>query len=176
MSRTALQAVVFALILACSDGGSDGGPSEPGPILGTRDNPANIGQAVVVETESIFGNATMTLTVTEVISGQEALDIILAANQFNDVPEPGWEYKMVKVRVMVLESDEVGFDMNHAVWEAVSQDGVVYNNFVAVSGVEPDLRTTIFEGGTHQGFTYFIVREEDHPFALFFDCCWFRLV
>ena len=72
----------------------------------------------------------------------------MAGNRFNDPPPAGFEYILARFRVQIqsLVDQNVPIDMNHARFDGVRQDGAVYNQFPLGSGVDPDLRTSLFAG------------------------------
>lgn len=145
-------------------------PEEKGPLAeNSRTNPAGLNKAFRVEKDDIFtGKVTYELELVEIISGEEAWAIIKDANIFNEEPENGKEYIMAKFRFQILETEEdEPYNVNHAQFEAVSGDGITYDDFISVSGVSPDLRKDLYEGAEHEGFTYFIVDKDDNPVAAY---------
>ncbi|WP_163969594.1 S-layer homology domain-containing protein [Oceanobacillus halotolerans] len=147
----------------------DGDSSSDQPLEdNSRTNPANIGDIVTVEHEDwLDGYQKYEIELKESISGNEAWEIIRNANIFNDPPEPGMKYVLAKFRIKVLDLEEEPYNINHAKFDAVSKDGVKYDNWVSVSGLSPNLRTDIYTGGEHEGWTYFMVDETDEPLAVF---------
>ena len=103
----------------------------------------------------------------QVISGDEAWRIAKAGNMFNDAPDPGMEYVLAKFRIKVLKLENEPFDMNHAKFNAISKNGVKYNDFIVLSGIEPTLSTDLYEGAEYEGWTYFMVNKGDQPLAVF---------
>ena len=61
---------------------------------GSLSNPGSMGEPVVVKTSS----GTFEITVTDAIRGEKAWQIAKTGNMFNDEPEDGYEYLLVKVR------------------------------------------------------------------------------
>ncbi len=133
----------------------------------SRTNPAGLNEAFVVSKDSIFvGKATIELEMVELVSGDEAWTMVREANPFNEEPAEGKEYILAKFRVKVIETEEDDpYEVNHAQFDAVSEDGVTYDEFISVSGLEPSLRTDLYEGAEHHGYTYFIVDKDDSPVA-----------
>lgn len=159
---------------------STGPTNDPPPVGSAFSNPAPIGVPVTVElrNESLWGNGDLTLTLLETVSGAEALQRVIAGNQFNDEPPAGREYILARIRVSVanLVASEEPIEVNHARFDAVRGTGAVYNDFVVVSGVDPDLRTELY-GGSHEGWTWFYADIGDAGTLLRFDGgrAWFRL-
>ena len=84
---------------------------EPTSEVGKRSNPVKLGEAATFDTtyynpdngEPIDANLSMTLS--NVIRGQEALDYLMAANQFNATPPEGQEWVIVDVALVVNKGD-----------------------------------------------------------------------
>lgn len=138
------------------------------PELGTRKSPAGIGDVVTVQGDDLFvGAFTIELELLSLVSGDDAWQMVREANRFNDEPEEGMAYILAKFYVAVLEVEEGPFDMNHAKFDAVSAEGRVYGGFVSVAGLEPSLRVELYEGADHEGWTYFMVEQDDTAVAAF---------
>lgn len=136
--------------------------------LGTRKNPAGIGETFKVTRDDwLDGSATIEIELTEVISGEEAWNMVKSGNRFNDEPPEGKEYMLAKFKISVIDAEEEPFDLNHAYFDVVSGGGIEYTDFISVSGLEPDLRADIYTGATHEGWTYFLVDTDDNPLAVF---------
>jgi hypothetical protein len=157
-------------------------PEEPTPpsTKNSRTNPAKLGDTVTLGPKDLLrGKATIELTLIELISGDAAWNKIRQFNRFNDEPEPGMEYVLAKFRVKVLSTEEDNpFSINHARFGCVSGTGTAYNEYFSLV-MDPDLRTDIYQGGTHEGYTYFMVNKGDNAVAVFdkgFDSeAWFSL-
>ena len=122
----------------------------------------------------------MELELLELISGDEAWEIVHEGNQFNDSPGAGKEYILAKFRVKILEAETEPYDINHAQFDAYSATGVEYTGFLSVAGIEPDLRVNLYEGAEHIGYTYFMVKTDDSPVAVYMprwdeNATWFKL-
>jgi len=113
------------------------------------------------------GNTELVITLTDVVSGDKTWEIIRQASMFNDEPGEGKEYIIACFAVEVVSLERAPFDLNHLMFEAVSAVGVVYSDFVVVVSLEPELAAELYEGATHRGWTYFLVREDDSPMAVF---------
>ncbi len=135
----------------------------------SRSNPAGIGEAFTVYKDDwLTGKVTFEVTLIETITGEEAWQMVKAGNQFNDKPDEGKEYILAKFQVAVLETEEdEPFDINHAMFSAISGGGIEYGGFLSVAGIEPNLRVDLYEGAVHEGFTYFMVDTDDeNPLAV----------
>lgn len=146
--------------------------------IGTRKNPAGIGDAVAVQisTYSAHGNATITLT--NVITGDDAWAIISDANRFNDAPGEGKEYILADFTV-TFDEDTSGedaplkiddFDFDYATTDFSVQD------LPSVVCPEPEFDLNLYEGATSHGWVVFLAdTSEETPRAVFLDNIWFNL-
>ncbi|MFC0560922.1 hypothetical protein [Halalkalibacter alkalisediminis] len=137
--------------------------------VGTRNNPLTIGERVTLSYNDLFqGNVKLDIEMLELISGDEAWDLVRKGNQFNDEPGDNQEYVLAKFHVKVHEVENEPFDLNHALFDAVSSGGNTYDDFISVSGLEPDLWNEMYEGAEREGYTYFLIDKDDEdPLAAF---------
>lgn len=129
----------------------------------SRTNPAGIGDRFIVDKDDwLVGKVTYEIEMIDVISGDEAWQIIKDANMFNDEPDEGMEYILAEFEVTVVETEEdEAFDTWMGIsWSAVSGDGVEYDDFVVVSGINK-LEADLYEGATASGYQAFMVRVDD---------------
>lgn len=147
----------------------------------SRNNPANKGQTVIINRDDWFyGKATLEMELKDVISGEEAWNIIKEANMFNSEPEDGKEYILAKFRVKVIYVEKEPFEISHVLFDAVSGSGIAYDDFISVAGLEPDLSTDLYQDAEYEGWTYFLVDENDPNPLVVFDRkrdseTWFKL-
>ena len=82
----------------------------------------------------------------------DAWEAIQAENQFNDPPEPGTQFYMVRLRIKQVGLDSAMFLYNDI--KSVGDGGVVYDTFDPGCGVIPnelDTFTELFTGGQLEG-------------------------
>lgn len=154
-------------------------PDTTKAALGSRLNPYAVGDIATFDgTETLFDTYKATLRLLKVIRGDTAMDIIANASNLNELPEDDQEYLLAKFKINTLNSlDDAKIEISAANFELVSEDGIKYDNFVTVSGLEPRL-TTMHPGDTRVGYAYFIVDKKDkHPKIVFlernFNGLWF---
>lgn len=147
--------------------------------LGSRKNPAKIGDPVIINVKSInSGTGSITMTMTEVIKGEAAWEMIYAANQFNNQPTEGMEYILAKFNVtfdkdtsgsdMPLETNRFDFDFSTTDFNVSSCASVVLP--------EPQFDLKLYEGATGEGYVAFLSPiGEESPKAIYADYCWFDL-
>ena len=116
----------------------------------------------------LIGKVKYEIELLEVISGGEAWEIVQKANMFNEEPGEGKEYILAKFRVKILETEgNEPFELNHAMFDVISTEGIEYTDFLSVSGLDPDLSADLYEGAEHVGWTYFLVNKQDtNPLAV----------
>lgn len=136
----------------------------------SRRNPAGVNERfVVTKDDLLLGKVVFEIEMLELISGEEAWDIVRNANPFNERPDEGKEYILAKFEVAIISTEEdKPYDMNHAKFSVISDDGVEYTDFISVAGLEPDLRADLYEGAVHRGWTYFIVNVDDSPVGVIY--------
>ena len=140
-------------------------PEEP-EQMGTRSNPFPLNATAIYDgmeiTQSFrsYFAFKAELTATEVIRGDEA------SAMFDNDPEEGKEFFLVKFRVKVLDTvfDEV-VRMNNARFDLVSKDGVQYGDLVSATGIKT--LDDIFAGGETEGFIFAIINAGDEPLIVF---------
>lgn len=154
-------------------------PDTANAALGSRLKPHPVGATVTFDgMETLFDTYKANITLKEVIRGDTALNIIANANNLNQLPVDDQEYLLAKFEVDALESlDDSKIEISAANFELVSEDGIKYDTFISVSGLEPKL-TTMYPGNKQEGYAYFIVNKKDkNPKIVFlerdFNGLWF---
>lgn len=134
----------------------------------SRDNAAKINETVVVNNKDwLNGSQQFELTLTEVVSGQSAWTMIKNSNMFNDEPKAGMKYVLAKFKVKVLSLEKEPMEINHSLFDAVSKNGVMYDDFISIVAPTPDFNTKLYKGSEYEGWTYFMVNEDDSPKAVY---------
>lgn len=138
--------------------------------LGSRKNPVPLGSTVYYDgTNTIFDKYKVDITFTQVIRGEEAWALVQKGNEFNKPAPEGKEYLMIKVKIKAFESEnDEKIDINAASFDLVSKDGVKYDDFTIVSGVEPQLKE-MYAGAEQEGYIVFTVNIGDEPTVVFLD-------
>lgn len=122
---------------------------------GTYQNPAPIGEAVVLKSSyGYFG-----IIVGKIIRGTNANDLAHAANQFNDEPSSGYEYVFVNLAYILPDvGDEQAVTISSFDFKAFS-NGVQCDSpmIVMPKSLKEFSRGTVLPGGTKSGWIPFIV-------------------
>ena len=129
----------------------------PSPVLGSRQNPVPFGTTVEVRADNPMDH--WELTVVDTIPN--AWEVIQAENQFNDPPEPGIQFFIVKIRAKYLgpESNELFLDVS---FKALGDSSVVYTGYgCGVIPDELDDLTELFTGGQIEGNDCFEIAASD---------------
>lgn len=144
--------------------------SIPANKMGTRKNPVPLNKAATFNgMNDIFDTFTADLTLTEVIRGTAAWDIIKKGNPFNAEPPAGKEYLLVKVKIKAIDSkDDEKIDINESSFDLINKSGVKYDDFVVVAGVKPSL-STMYAGAEQEAYVPFLVDINDIPSVVFLE-------
>lgn len=151
------------------------------PSIGTENNPVRLGQTAVIDNmDDRYNSYKLQITITDVVRGQEAEDMVLEAGTYND-PAPGsMEYLLFKVKIKLVDSGDYSqYFVNKFYFDVVSQEGVTYETFTSVYGLEPELSSSLYIGEETEGYVPQLVMKGDSPrvvFTGFYDWdIWFSL-
>jgi hypothetical protein len=122
---------------------------EPTPSVGTRTQPYKLGETAAID----YLGGQIELTITKIVVGKAAQDMVTQANRFNGVPTEGNEYvlfygvvKIVKVTGdKALGITEGGFTM-------VDAKGELYRMGTSIVMPEPEFGGAAFAGATVEGW------------------------
>lgn len=154
-----------------NDASEDGSGTEG---EGTRSDPMPIGNTVQLDViingedyDDRYEGAAE-LTINEVIIGNEAYDMLLAENQFNDPAPEGYQWALIHTNFELVESetdDHAYYVMDE--FSIVEGDG---SSAPRESAVTPDAYGSedIYSGGTSSGYSAMIV-PEDNDFLIHYD-------
>lgn len=135
--------------------------------VGKRSNPVKLGETATFDTTYYTKDgepldANLSITLSNVIRGQEALDYLMAANQFNATPPEGQEWVIVDVALTVNKGDadvpyyEMGaFTPVSSSGEEVSQTEYPSFNGEGFGGVD------LYEGASTTGKIGFLTKIDD---------------
>lgn len=113
-------------------------------VSGTAlDDPAPAGTVIATEQWEF--------TVLEVLRGDEAWDALYEASEYNDEPDKGMEYVLVRVNVRNIAGDDVPVLANNNLFDIVGDDKDIYDKpFVTVP--EPKLDAWLYPNGEAEGW------------------------
>lgn len=137
--------------------------------LGSKANPVKLGQTVIVDNmNDPYKAYKLQITITGIVRGQKAEDMVREANDYND-PAPGsMEYMLVKAKIKVLDSGDYSpYYIDDYYFKVVSQKGVIYETFTFVSGLEPELGGPAYIGEEQEGYFPQLIMKGDSPKIVF---------
>lgn len=140
------------------------------PALGARDNPVPVLTPTDMTKTEDGHERSLTVTVTDIVRGDEALQMAKAANRFNDPPPEGSEFLLALIRIEYREGD--------GVLEIVRRDtSLVSNNqirsysdmaFDVPCCLDPEFDFKLFTGADVEGWLPLLVSVDDpSPLLLF---------
>lgn len=141
---------------------------------GTRSDPRTIGSTAQLDVTINGDNyddryeAVVNLTVNDIIIGDEAYDMLLAENQFNDPAPEGYQWALINASIELVESetdDYAYYVMDH--FKIVEGDG---SSAPRESAVTPDEYGSedIYSGGTSSGYSSVLI-PEDNDFLIKYE-------
>jgi len=143
---------------------NDKGGSTPKVSTGnySRTNPAPIGAKQSVKVSNFSEEYIAEVKVSDIIRGEKALELILAANQFNDVPSAEEEYILAKIYLRISESkDDKQVTFGSYSFDLYSGSSARYDEFYSVVEPSPQLSTALYAGAEHEGYITFKVKKSD---------------
>ena len=145
----------------------------PLPIIAkgnSRRNPANVSEIVNITFDNKWSEQdekNADISVTEIIRGEQAYNMMLEWNQFNSPPEEGYEFILAKVKFNLLSSKD-RLSLRKFDFEAISNEG---RDYPMVSGVIDDVKsisTDIYSGASHEGYALLqVLKSDDKPLLTF---------
>ncbi len=123
----------------------------------TLDNPMAPG-------EVLQGTDGVEIVVTGIL--EDATDLVMATNQFNDPPEEGNRFYLVTVAVSYVSGSD-SLNVSSADYRLIGNNRFVYSPFENSCGVVPDeLNAELFPGGQAEGNVCFQIQSDDDDFLL----------
>jgi len=127
----------------------------------SRSAPAPIGTKVHFKGNAFLGYDGQ-ISISKIIRGSQAWDMIREANSFNDAPIAGHEYMLVQVNMDIIKTVKAGaaaslfpFDLT-----LVSTSGKDYE-YASVVVPAPEYQSSLYEGASHTGWVAFTVKVGD---------------
>jgi len=135
--------------------------------LGTRLNPFPLNQMATFDGMDMqFASAynyIVEITAVEVIRGNEATKI------FDNAPEEGKEFFLMKFKVKAIESkDDRKIEMNNAQFSVISKNGIKYSGIAYTTGGPKEL-DDLYAGSETEGYIYQIIDAGDEPTVAFHE-------
>lgn len=125
-------------------------------------NPAPLNTPQTVTVESLYGEYSATITVTEIIRGSEAWEKIKTKNKFSSEAKEGNEYIVVKIKAKInTTEDGKAVDMSSVRFKPFSANNAEYSDLVFVSTPDPELYGQMYAGAEKEGYVVFEVKKDD---------------
>ncbi len=126
----------------------------------TEEQPVPFGQTATGEDWQVI--------VQDYVKGDEAWEIILDENQFNDPPEDGMEYLMIKLWMRYIGANDEGANINYRPFTILTNSGKEFDN-ASVVVPEPALDYTVYPGGEVEGWIVMNIPEKPKSMMLYFS-------
>lgn len=136
----------------------------------SRTNPAELGTTLPFTVKSFSDDYGGNVSVTQVIRGERAWQMMHEANPFNSEPKAGYEYLLAKATVSISRNAEVDatVDLSRVSFTLVSTTGTAYDMSMGVAP-EPDISASIYQGSSHEGWIVFQVKQNDESPVIAFE-------
>ena len=136
--------------------------SEVVEYAATRKDPAPIGATVRYDGSSYSNECVTDLTITSVIRGDAAWQMVHKFNRWNDQPTSEQEYIIVNVKTAAISSEnDQQAELDDYDFVFVSKQGMEYPR-ESVSGITPEL-TNLYPGAEHEGLVIGLINKGDEP-------------
>jgi hypothetical protein len=140
-------------------GSSEETKKEEGPKIGSRSNPIPFQSTATVDDEMYDDKGEaypikFDLTVVEVVRGEDAYQLLLGMNQFNEAAPEGYEWVLAKTKVSFKESatEDLAFFIDGIMnFEMVSESGDIYSGDVYAT-TDPDFSFEMYVGSEKEGY------------------------
>ncbi|MED1202564.1 hypothetical protein [Heyndrickxia acidicola] len=153
-------------------------PPAPTAIGKSHSNPAPLGTKVTVQADDVNGFRNYNVTLTNVIDGDAAWQIIHAANPYNQAPQSGMKYILASFKVHANKLNPDSLSLSSTNFKAVSKSGFTYDPGFLSLDIPNDIRTVLYQNGDVEGYAYFEVNANDTPMFVmnqgFADQAWFH--
>lgn len=125
-----------------------------------RKNPASIDETITTEDWEFY--------IVDTLVGDEALAKIQEANQFNDPPEDGMQYILVKVHVRNIGTEDTYTNIDAGSFNITGSKGVLYDLPFTVPP-DPNLNIYLFPSGEYEGWIVLQSAKDEKGLILVFD-------
>lgn len=133
--------------------------------LGSRTNPVTFLKTATIDDQIFDDNGNefaikLDLTVTEVIRGEDAYQMLLKMNEFNEAAPEGYEWVLAKTKVKFVESEteDLSFLIDGVMnFEMISESGDIYSGDI-YAVTEPDFSFEMYVGSEQEGYISKLVK------------------
>lgn len=134
----------------------------PSLLGSSRSNPAPKGTSLTIQFEWFLETYNARVTLLETIRGAEAWAKIKEANMFNDPPDQGFEYILLKIRFEYISGPTTNtkYDVSPVFFDAISSNGLEYE-YKTIVPPKPWLSASLYPGASHEGWDGYQVAIND---------------
>jgi len=111
-------------------------------------------------------------TVLEVLRGDDAWDALYEANEYNDPPEEGMEYVLVRASVRNISDDDEPKRCDYDLLDIVGQNREIYDK-PFLTEPEPELDAWLYPNGETEGWVVLQVAEDEGGLVLILSDSYF---
>jgi hypothetical protein len=111
------------------------------------------------------------VTILDTLRGQDAWIMILDANQFNDPPEEGMEYILVKARARNIGTADESMPIDGFFFKTMGMGNVLYD-VPSVVDPSPTFECYLFPGGVCEGWTALQAGVDEDGMMVMFEPVW----
>lgn len=145
--------------------------------LGTRKNPAKVGDTVTVNMETyVYGSGTLKMKLVSVTRGYAAYNQVMQWNMFNSAPSAGKEYALLLFEVTLVKdfsSSDKGYEINTVQFDYADHNYAVDDDIV-FGVLKPALDYRLYEGTTVTGYVLKECEPGKDGYAVYMDKVWFK--
>jgi len=133
---------------------------------GTRQDPVPIGATFRYNGDDYYNKSVTDLTVTSVIRGSEAWNIVKGFSRYNDKPGKNEEYVVAYIKMSVISSpDSKPVDFSSYRFTFVSAAGAAYDT-PYVSGIKPEFKN-LYSGAENEAVLVALIPKDDKPMLVY---------
>jgi hypothetical protein len=136
---------------------------EPTDLGRDRESPAPFGETVITEDWEVI--------ILDTLRGQDAWIVILDANQFNDPPEEGMEYILVKARARNIGTADESMPIDGFFFKTMGMGNVLYD-VPSVVDPSPTFECYLFPGGVCEGWAALQAGVDEDGMMVMFEPVW----
>lgn len=129
-------------------------------------SPAKLNQEMVLKNWGLIAE--------EIISGEQASDLLQQADPKFSPAEAGWQYTLSKVKVNYFNTDDVPASLQFSHFYAVDQNGdldLSANRFITIpkGGSQSWVNIRLLPGAVVEGWVIVVAQVDTHPLIIAFD-------
>lgn len=144
---------------------------KPTPTIEPTDTPVpvpGISRVSPYPLDTLVEAPNWNIQVLEVIRGEDAWQLLQTTNQFNDPPQEGMEYLLIRLKAVSTYTDSESHTISGSDF-GVTGDRYQRYRTASVVAPEPELSAELFSGGETEGWIPFAVGQDETSLMLIVD-------